>query len=89
MTGNGDAQFVLCGSKAPSRPPPKGEESFFLRESTLFFFCLFITAAIGLSFCGAVGIGLLSGIGVVAIFLGALLARGWGRLLANYLWVLR
>lgn len=38
-------------------------------------FCLFITAAIGLSFCGAVSINLLTGIGVVAIILGALLAR--------------
>ena len=38
-------------------------------------FCLFITAAIGLSFCGAVSINLLTGIGGVAIILGALLAR--------------
>lgn len=37
-------------------------------------FSLFITAAIGLSFCGAVNIDLLIGIGITAIILGALLA---------------
>ena len=38
-------------------------------------FSLFITAAIGLSFCGAVNIDLLIGIGITAIILGALLAH--------------
>ena len=85
----GTLNSSCVGVKPPPDLPPKGGGVFFSIRKYLVLFCLFITAAIGLSFCGAVGIGLLSGIGVVAIFLGALLARGRGRLLANYLWVLR